>query len=349
MPKDSTNVRTSRQPPFALGAALKLLDGVSPPLAARLGERIFLTPPRHRAPARERELLSSARAFDVPFQGGRLRAWSFGGTPEVLLVHGWAGRGGQMAPFVRPLLNAGHGVVLFDGPGHGASSGRLASVPLFAAAVRVMASHLGTIRAAVAHSMGAPSTALAALEGLPLEAAVFVAPPRSPAAFFDHFCAAFRMPPSLAEGVRDRLERRFGMRLVDFDLPRLARRASLPLLVVHDADDKEVPWESGDAIVGAWPGATLLTTTGLGHRRVLRDHDVLTRATAFIAERLRSGARVCASPSCGRALRGSWDEARHLCGTCALEAQLFSPTLRAATGLTTHRIASGTFTRIATL
>jgi pimeloyl-ACP methyl ester carboxylesterase len=252
-----------------------------------------------------------------------------------------------MAPFVRPLLNAGHGVVLFDGPGHGASSGRLASVPLFAAAVRVMASHLGTVRAAVAHSMGAPATALAALDGLPLEAAVFVAPPRSPAAFFDHFCAAFGMPPSLAEGVRDRLERRFGMRLVDFDLPRLARSAALPLLVVHDADDTEVPWESGDAIVGAWPGATLLTTTGLGHRRVLRDPDVLNRASAFIAEHLRNGT-VCASPSCGRVLRGSWDEARDLCSTCALEAQLFSPTLRAQMGLTIHRIASGSVTRIAT-
>jgi pimeloyl-ACP methyl ester carboxylesterase len=252
-----------------------------------------------------------------------------------------------MAPFVRPLMNAGHGVVLFDGPGHGASSGRLASVPLFAAAVRAMASHLGTVRAAVAHSMGAPATALAALDGLPLEAAVFVAPPRSPAAFFDHFCAAFGMPPSLAEGVRARLERRFGMRLVDLDLPRFARRATLPLLVVHDADDKEVPWENGDAIAGAWPGARLLTTTGLGHRRVLRDPDVLTRATAFIADRLRSGARVCASPSCGRALRGSWDEAQDLCSTCALEAQLFSPTLRAQMGLDlpSHRLPA--VTRIA--
>jgi pimeloyl-ACP methyl ester carboxylesterase len=211
-----------------------------------------------------------------------------------------------------------------------------------------MASHLGTVRAAVAHSMGAPATALAALDGLPLEAAVFVAPPRSPASFFDHFCAAFGMPPSLAEGVRDRLERRFGMRLVDFDLPRLARRATVPLLVVHDADDKEVPWESGDAIVGAWPGATLLTTTGLGHRRVLRDPDVLSRASAFIAERLRNGARVCATPNCGRVIRGCGDQVRHLCSTCALEAQLFSPTLRAQMGSTIHRIASGSFTRIAT-
>ena len=230
-----------------------------------------------------------------------------------------------MFAFVGPLLDAGRSVALFDAPAHGASSGRIASVPLFAAALRAVASQLGTIRGVVAHSMGAPATAFAALEGLTLDAAVFVGPPRNPAAFFDEFCAALAMGEPLAKAVRERLETRFGARLGEFDLLHWAGRLRLPLLVVHDEDDQEVPWHSGEAIARAWEGAALLTTSGLGHRRVLRDPEVVARATAFLVERLANGGLAC--ERCGRLVRGCWSEGR-LCGACGLEAHLFSPTLR---------------------
>ena len=56
----------------------------------------------------------------------------------------------------------------------------------------------------------------------------------------------------------------------------------MPLLVFHDRDDAEVPWSDGAAIAGAWPGARLVTTAGLGHRRILRDERVVSQAVAFV-------------------------------------------------------------------
>ncbi len=55
-----------------------------------------------------------------------------------------------------------------------------------------------------------------------------------------------------------------------------------PTLVIHDRDDKEVRWEDGAAIAGAWPGAQLATTSGLGHRRILQDPVVIRRIADFI-------------------------------------------------------------------
>jgi pimeloyl-ACP methyl ester carboxylesterase len=43
------------------------------------------------------------------------------------------------------------------------------------------------------------------------------------------------------------------------------------VLVVHDADDREVPVADAEAIHAAWPGTRLHVTRGLGHRRVLSD------------------------------------------------------------------------------
>jgi hypothetical protein len=44
-----------------------------------------------------------------------------------------------------------------------------------------------------------------------------------------------------------------------------------------------MPWQEGEAVARAWPGAQFVRTTGLGHRRILRDPEVMARVTAFIA------------------------------------------------------------------
>jgi pimeloyl-ACP methyl ester carboxylesterase len=237
----------------------------------------------------------------------------------VLLVHGWGGRAGQMAAFAPALLEAGCSVVTFDAPAHGASSGRLASVPLFADAVATVAQRVRA-QAAIAHSMGAAGTALALLQGLSLRAAVFVGPPRNPASFFQRFCEVLELRPALQDAVRRRLEERFGIALSRFDIPHLAGDVATPLLVIHDRSDAEVAWEDGAAIAEAWPGARLVTTEGLGHRRVLRDGAVVAGAAEFVVDRLPR----CA---CGT-VASYWDGAEWRCAGCFISAELWDRSAR---------------------
>jgi hypothetical protein len=53
--------------------------------------------------------------------------------------------------------------------------------------------------------------------------------------------------------------------------------------VIHDRDDREVGFASGEALARAWRGARLVRTRGLGHRGVLRDAEVVRDAVDFIA------------------------------------------------------------------
>jgi len=55
-----------------------------------------------------------------------------------------------------------------------------------------------------------------------------------------------------------------------------------PLLVMHDRDDREVGWNNGAAIAKAWPGAELVTTTGLGHHRIVSDAAVIRQVVTFL-------------------------------------------------------------------
>jgi len=65
----------------------------------------------------------------------------------------------------------------------------------------------------------------------------------------------------------------------------LAPTLAMPLFVIHDRGDAEIPWQHGMAITRAWRGADLLMTEGLGHRRILRDPDVVAATVAFMAAR----------------------------------------------------------------
>jgi pimeloyl-ACP methyl ester carboxylesterase len=304
---------TGRSVPWrarALRAGAACLSAAAPGLAAMAAERLFLTPPRPRR-RRVPRVLAGADAFALTAAGGTVRGWRIGEGPAVLLVHGWGGRASQLLPLAEPLLGAGCSLVTFDAPAHGLSSGRIASAVHFAAAIEAVATRVSP-RAVVAHSMGAASTALAIARGLPLDVAVFVGPARSPEPFFEHFCEALRLPVGVSTGVRRRLTARLGIAMEDLDVARVAAAARVPLLVVHDRDDREVAWYDGAAIAAAWPRARLVTSTGLGHRRILRDEAVQREVSAFVLEHLAR---------CGTCRRLSSNGER--CAGCSLADELY--------------------------
>jgi hypothetical protein len=117
--------------------------------------------------------------------------------------------------------------------------------------------------------------------------------------------------------MRARAERRIGVPFASIDVRALARGQRAPLLVVHDRDDDQIGWSDGVAVAEAWPGAELLATRGLGHHRVLKDGEVVARASAFVA-----GGRA-APRGCGHAGGGAGDPGTGLCPTCALDQHLF--------------------------
>jgi pimeloyl-ACP methyl ester carboxylesterase len=266
---------------------------MAPGAAARTTARAFLTPMRHRGSrAADEVALAGAEPFVVRRSGTRLRAWRFGSGPAVLLLHGWAGRAAQLAPLARAVAEAGCTAVAFDAPAHGGSGGRIASVFHFADALDAFAHACGA-RAAIGHSMGGAAVAFAAARGLQLDAIAVLGAPRSPEPFFDAFSTALRLGPGERHALRAEIERQVGIPMRDVDLPALAPRATTPLLVVHDRDDREVPFGDGAALASAWPGSEFMGTQGLGHRRLLRDPEVISAVVSFVRAHL-------ARCACGR-------------------------------------------------
>jgi pimeloyl-ACP methyl ester carboxylesterase len=278
--------------------SMGVLERVAPGMGASWAERLWFTVPR--AGGRRDRLAPPGRPFTVQVHGRTVagEVWEDGPgeRPAVYLVHGWGGWGGQLDAFVAPLVEAGHRVVAFDALGHGGSDpgpsgpGRSNILELADSLTAVVAAR-GPAAAVVAHSLGATATAYAVRGGLAVGRAVFVSPMADPLPYTRAFAGRLGFGERIRTRMVARIERRVGMPLSAFGVPDLARTmATPPLLLVHDRQDAETGWVDSDAIARAWPGSRLVTTTGLGHRRILRDPAVVAEAAGFLDSPLtRSG------------------------------------------------------------
>jgi pimeloyl-ACP methyl ester carboxylesterase len=274
-----------------VGAALRLVDRIAPSWGTRSALRLFFTPLPWKF-AMRRPLPRPWLAQRWAFEGVTLTWYRRGDLAEerplVLLVHGWAGSGGQMLALGEALAAAGYDPVLLDLPAHGRSGGWRSTLPQFARALFAAAARLGPLHAVVAHSLGALAAAHAAARGLPVQRLALLAPSAPPAAFLDWFAGSFGLAQGLAARMRLQIEHREAVSLNEFEPPWLGPRVRQPVLVLHDEGDRIAPHAASARLAASLADARLHSTRGLGHRRLLDDAQVAGR----VLEHLQVGARA---------------------------------------------------------
>jgi pimeloyl-ACP methyl ester carboxylesterase len=272
----------------ALRLAFRTLERVAPGVGARWAANLWCTLPSTGGRRRDERPRPGERST-LTLADGRVVAvesWGFG--PPVYLLHGWGGWRGQLGAFVQPLVDAGRRVVAVDAPSHGDSGpGRLgpgrATGLEFTEALAAAAGKHGKPAAVVAHTLGGAAAAVAVLDGLPAAKLALVAPSTR----LSVGLAAFQRTVGFGERTRTRMlarmERQAGRPLADYDVIGLSRRVEVPpTLVVHDRNDKEVPYDDGAQLAATWPEAELATTEGLGHQRILRDPAVIAVVVDYV-------------------------------------------------------------------
>lgn len=257
------------------------LGVVSPAAAGRLALRLFCTPRRHHRPGWERHIAAAGEPLRV---GPGLAARAWGAGPIVLLVHGWEGRGTQLGRFVEPLVAAGYRVIGLDLPAHGESPGTRTDLIECTEALRKAGRDLGPIAGIVSHSFGGAITTLALERGLDVKAVVLIAAPSSIADVIRRFGELTGLRGRSMQAFRTGIERQTGVRLVDVEIFERVAALQVPALIVHDRGDGEVPFHDAERLSAQWPGSTLLATERLGHRRILKDGEVIRRAVEFLTQ-----------------------------------------------------------------
>ena len=213
---------------WALRTAFRTVGTVAPDVAARWAETIFCTPPRHDPPAADEEFVATGSPFMVRSEGQDLAVWEWGEGPTVLLAHGWGSRAGRFHDLATTLVGEGFRVVAHDAPAHGRSTGRFASLPEFARALRAVADHVGSLHGLLGHSLGGAAACIAIRDGLSVRRLVLAAAPSDVQRYSQDFGDNLRIPERARQAMRRNLETRLGARWEDLHIPTFAQEDPYP-------------------------------------------------------------------------------------------------------------------------
>jgi pimeloyl-ACP methyl ester carboxylesterase len=251
---------------------------------ARAG-RLFCTPyPSTRARAL-RAPCADAREETLEVDGVRIALYAWGDpahAPYVLFAHGWSSHGTRIVPWVEPLRAAGYALVAFDQAAHGRSGGRRTTLVDFACHLMAVQRRFGPAAAVVGHSLGGAAAAVALANGLQAQRAVLIAPPADPLLMAEQFARMIGMARHLARRMFAMFEASMRFAVEELQAHHVAPRIAQPALIVHDLQDREVPWSEGERYARFWSAARLLSTDGLGHNRIADDAGVIAAALRFL-------------------------------------------------------------------
>lgn len=264
-----------------------VLNRTAPSASARLAYALLTRPPRVPERAWEAAIRAQAHTSALPFGTGRLAVYEWGTGPAVLLVHGWGARATHFGKLVPALVASGRRVVAFDAPAHGRSSGRHTTLPDFAAAVAAVAGHAGEIQSLIAHSFGVAMALWAQAEwGLRVQRQVLFSSLDHCQWVTEEFARLVDLPSAVIERGRQLMVERTNGRMT-WDALSVAdwlRQSTAPTLLLHDADDAEVPIHHFFNLMKACAQRPLdlHVTEGLGHHRLLGDAGVIARVMDFL-------------------------------------------------------------------
>ncbi|MEY4551274.1 MAG: hypothetical protein RL685_7469 [Pseudomonadota bacterium] len=232
----------------------------------------------------QRFMASAHRVIKCGGARGPLSAFAWGDGEAVLLVHGLGGRGVQLRAFVEPLVRRGFMPVLFDLPGHGSREQVRTDFDECADAIAMVALACGRVAAAITHSLGALWFLVANRHHALCERLVTLGAPASLVAHVERHLTAQRADAPARAALYAGLERRFGAGVwTEYSPDALLCRSIDDLLVVHDREDRVVPFEDALALVKRTRSASLLATSGLGHIGLVANLGVVGRACEFVA------------------------------------------------------------------
>ena len=274
----------SQRVPGYLRTTFSILERFSVGLASRLAIKLFFSPIRYPVPEREQELAKQAKRSALQYKDADLAVYSWGQGPKVLLVHGWSGRGTQLAKLGQELAAKGYEAISFDAPAHGRSRQKQTHLMEFVAVISKLEKEFGPFEAAVGHSLGGMALMNALQEGLQLKQLVTIGAPATTPGVIRDFCDLINVSERVGKRIQAHLESRFQRAVSTFSAASIAASVQVEGLVIHDEDDHDASVENAHRIHKAWRGSKLFITKGLGHRKILFDPEVLATVVEFMKQ-----------------------------------------------------------------
>jgi len=285
MPKNTSNHKQSLKIPKLILLYSTILASISSKLSILFAAKLFTTPLKHKTPKRELEMdrKSIQKLIKIPSINKEVVIYQYGDSKKkILLSHGWSGRGTHLYKIADEILKAGYSTISFDAPAHGKSPGKTTIMSEFVETILEIEKQFGPFEAAVGHSLGGMSLLNATKRGLAINRLAIIGSGDVIQDILDDFVAKLDLKPSTSTQLRLHFEKKYGEEMDNYSAYKSSMEIEIPVLVIHDKNDDEVPLKAALHIHKHLKNGQLFLTEGLGHRKILGIPEVINKVAQFL-------------------------------------------------------------------
>lgn len=262
----------------------RVLSALNKNLAAAFALKLFESPIQHKLPKREQKMyeVSHKSRLQLPNSKKEIMVYENKfGSKKVLLVHGWNGRGTQLVTIAKAFKDLNYSIVSFDAPGHGKTPKTTANMKHFIEAIFELDKRYKGFDIIIGHSLGGMSIINSLGRSLQTQKAVIIGSGNKTKDITEDFLQTIGMNKKLAPFLIGLFERKYQDKMQNYDVDVHAGKINIPVLIIHDVNDKDVPYTAAETLHQNMPTSELLLTNGLGHRKILGDEDVIEKIVQF--------------------------------------------------------------------
>jgi pimeloyl-ACP methyl ester carboxylesterase len=134
----------------------------------------------------------------------------------------------------------------------------------------------------VGHSLGGMSLLNSLKKGLKINSLILIGSGDIVKDIIDDFVKKLNLKSNISDLLQYHFEKKSGLNMNDFSAHKAAKDITIPVLVIHDENDTEVPVKCAIHIHKHLMNSELLLTQNLGHRKILGDKKVIEKIIHFI-------------------------------------------------------------------
>ena len=281
MPQNKTKVL---QIPNYIKNTSKILLKVNKKLAVLFALKLFETPIKYKLPKRELKMFDVSNKQKITLEKSNKEILVYEnnfGPKKVLLVHGWNGRGTQLVSIAKMFKELNYDIITFDAPGHGFTKKDSANMTHFIEAILQLNKKYNGFDIIVGHSLGGMSTINSISRGLNVDKAVIIGSGNKTTDIVIDYLTSIGLPTNLTKLFVAMFNKKHNDDIKNYDVDLHAKKVKIPVLVIHDENDIDVPVSASKQVVNNLENGTLLITKNLGHRKILGDESVINEIKKF--------------------------------------------------------------------
>lgn len=250
-----------------VGLSINGLSYISKNYAADKALSLFSKPRKGQITKLQAEFLGTSFKETLYFDSFEIMTYKWPGTKQtILLAHGWESNSGRWKPLVKHLKKKNYNIICLDAPAHGNSGSADFNAILYSEFINVAAKTFKP-DIIIGHSVGGMATVFFQhnYQNQNIKKLVLLGAPSEFTRVFKHYTDMLSYNQRVIKQINKIILERFGALPESFSTAEYIKKIDAKGLIIHDEDDKIIPYKDALLIKNNYNNSTLITTKGFGH------------------------------------------------------------------------------------